>query len=204
MWEKLLIIGIVIVSIYFIHYLTRWRKKERGIPVFKVKAVRHPVLSQPVLQTTAVFTYERDEQDRILRKKYYRGRSITAENREFKIADVKKIPAGNWRDTCYYRMYFEEYQGREFPRRFQIIGHVRYWKCVCLEKGMILYDHVGNKKPVVYNNIAVFVQKKKMTLILLPDRRRLSVFYRYNFNINDFELFQELLIKYANLARKKR
>lgn len=201
--KLLLIIAIGFAIIYALRYWMAWRKENKGLPVFSVKAMQHTVLSQPVLQTTAVFEYTRGEQDWILLKKYYRGRAVTAGNRKFKIDSLKKLPAGNWRDTCYYRMYFQEYQGKEFPCKFQITGHVRYWKCFCLKKNITFYDHMGGWKSLEYQEVVMIIQKKCLILIELATRKRFAVLYKYNFTSNDYEFLKEILIKYSNLGLAK-
>lgn len=200
MWKNLLLVGILAVVVCTLRCLTRQRRKEKGIPIFSVKARQHVILSQPVLQTTPVFTYEHGEQDRILIKKYYHGRTVTAGYRKFRIDRVKKIPRENWRNTCYYRMYFQEYLGKELPCRIQIVGHVRYWKYLCKKNEVVLYDHVGGVRRLEYEDVAVIIQKKRMVIGTLPARRRLTVFDTHNFYGNDFQLLKELLIKYGKLG----
>lgn len=201
--KALLIIAIVVAIIFALRYWTAWRKEKRGVPVFSVKAMQHTVLSQPVLQTTAVFEYTRGEQDWILLKKYYRGRVVSAGGRKFKIENLKKLPAGNWRDTCYYRMYFQEYQGKEFPRKLLIRGHVRYWKCFCRKKKITFYDHIGGFQSFEYQELAMIIQKKCLILVELSTKRRFTVLYQYNFDSKDYEVLKEILIKYSNLGLAK-
>lgn len=137
MWKNLLLVGILAVVVCTLRCLTRQRRKEKGIPIFSVKARQHVILSQPVLQTTPVFTYEHGEQDRILIKKYYHGRTVTAGYRKFRIDRVKKIPREKAKKQIPLRLsaslYSELAQWAEDDFR-SINGQIEYLLTECVKK----------------------------------------------------------------------
>lgn len=201
---KLLFIAMAVVLICFLKYWTRKRRQERGLPIFSVKSAWQPVLKQPILKSTAVFGFRKGEQDRLLLEKYYRGRWVTVEKHKYRIDLLKKLPAYNFKNSCYYRIYFQECYGEEFPRKFMIYGHIRYWKCVFGRKGVTFYEHVEHKKVIAYKKVIVLIGRHKMSLASVETRKILTVFYDYNFTPEEFALMKEILIKYAQVGLIKR
>ncbi|BDR53201.1 hypothetical protein KIM372_11080 [Bombiscardovia nodaiensis] len=197
------VIVVILGFIIFAFALGRSRSK-RGIPNFKVNLQMSQILAQPVLMTSFNFGHNKGRQDEILFEKYAPGSKYSEGDYEGTISRWKKEETEK---GMRYVGYFSEYEFREFPLEFKLAGNEYADRVGLTQEGLTLYQAAGQVMQVDWEHCTFKNSNYRISLIDPagnPDFKK-AIDYSYvelfpnQFGNGEYDVLEELLIKYANL-----